>query len=123
MNLIGAPSDAVLRRAQELVLQGHAKRALARDVKGKPIGPTSPFATCWCFYGALERASSDVSRDLRVPSSDLLSETSSVLFLRIGQRHPEHDHTYWAPWNDRAERTGQDVADMFAVGVIENNPL
>jgi hypothetical protein len=60
----------------------HAKGALARDIAGEPVKPTSPYAVCWCAYGLLLKAA---GQD-RFASGDDADRASDLLFEAAAER-------------------------------------
>lgn len=94
-----APSQtpaAILRRAAERVRRGWTQKVHARTADGKQRMWDAPDAVSWCAYGAIR--------------AEAIGEiTANEARLALARRvNPDMDAV--APWNDRPERTAEDVA-------------
>ena len=87
--------------------QGWCQGASARDGQGRPVQPWSPDATRWTAIGALVAVS---ARRRRV-TSDLEQEIAG--FQRANVALLEAMGYSPADWNDRPERTREDVLAAF----------
>lgn len=90
---------AVLKKARALIDIGWTKGTYARNQRHEPTAECSRAAICWCVYGALIRASSE----LHVP----LSPAIDILY-----KHLEPEYGGLADFND-AQPSKKPVLALF----------
>lgn len=83
--------------AGKLIEKGWTQNAYARDEKGNKVPHRSPDATCWCTYGAINRA---------YQHPDAYHRAVSLLTPHIGT-------PYLMKWNDDRHRTKEEVLEAF----------
>ena len=90
------------------------KGVFARDSEGHSCSPCTPFAVCWCLFGAIRKAGNNVSTKAVDAMCSLIPVTGSH-----------------AAWQDEPERTHQEVLDLLdtsierlenGIGTTSNNP-
>lgn len=101
------PQD-VYARARELVLQGWATKAWARDAKGGSVKAQDPSACALCLSGALGRACSDLN---------LTRSQADQIFDHIGSKIPGVRPHCVFEWNDT--RSQQEVAEFFSAQMLD----
>lgn len=90
---------AVLRKARALIDIGWTKGTYARNQRHEPTDECGPSAICWCVYGALIRASSE----LKAP----LSSSIDILW-----KHLDPEYGGLAAFND-AQPSKKPVLALF----------
>lgn len=87
----------ILRRAAELVEQGHCKNFLAATGDGLGLfDPLLPQAERWCMGGAIIKATAEIT-----------GETDYISACDVWKRHMTFKLVYW---NNAPERTSDEVA-------------
>lgn len=94
--------------AYQFVREGWCQGAAARDACGRPIAPTSAFASSWSAPGALERAWGRYE-DRFGPRLEAFERANLALTAVVGEV-PQ-------AWNDAPERTLPQVLDALAEAI------
>ena len=97
----------ILRNGRELVAQGWAQSAHARDRDGRPVHPWSADARSWSVLGAI--VCGDETHRGRVPIGRLAEAV--ILFASTMNTSSLND------WNDKSERTRADVLAAFDAAI------
>lgn len=90
----------VLREARRLIAEvGWTQGTFARNAGGADVSPRSPQATCFCAAGAIIRANDGCDMGFSSPG---ISAVEHVI-----------DERWIDAWNDREERTRDEVLAAF----------
>jgi hypothetical protein len=100
--------EDMLALAYELVREGWCQGTAARDASGRPITPTSAFASSWSAAGALERVWGRCEDRFGL-GLDAFERANLALAAAVGDV-PQS-------WNDADGRTASDVLDALAEAV------
>jgi hypothetical protein len=100
--------EELLELAYEFVREGWCQGAAARDACGRPVSPSSAFATRWSAPGALERAWA--RHDDRFGLALDAFERANLALAGATGEVPQ-------AWNDADGRTLQEVLDVLAEAV------
>jgi len=97
---------AILKKAKLLLTEkGFTKGWFAKDADGHDIADISPYAVCFCSYGAINRAACD----LGLRDSYAGDIATSALEKVVPTGVPE--------WNDASDRTLEEVLAAFDAAI------
>lgn len=100
---------AVLREARRLIAEvGWTQWAFARDVDSIEVSPKNPKACCFCLFGAVIRANSNLGFPARVRAA-----VDQALDSAVGPTHSNH-----VIFNDHA-RTKEDVLAVLDKAIAQ----
>lgn len=117
MTITNETGAAILRRAAELVDQGHVKGTAATDKDGFTVATVSEKACKFCAIGAIGRASWDIYQ-----ASDFHDCSRKVIRIVAGYGvskgiidpvHGPLPDTQVSYWNDACERKPEEVSKLF----------
>ena len=92
------PQDILNAAADLIERTGWTQGEFAKDADGDPVSATSPFANCFCMFGAIYRVTAEVS-----PRGSIMADLAEeILAERVG-----YDH--FSKWNDHPDRTKEEV--------------
>lgn len=106
----------VLRRAAELVDQGHCQWYPALDEHGLSCSPIEPEAAAWCLTGAIERAAYELlGTNPRVDRERPDYRVNERLFRAVGGALRDVKPEAWPgpEWNNAEGRTADEVATVL----------
>jgi hypothetical protein len=107
------PVVSVLERARALVANGWSKETSARNENGFKVRWESPEAVQFCAGGALSRALMD---ETKTWSQKLIGSLMSSLLKKLPPGSI-------ANWNDKPERTKDEVLSLFDTLIAEQSSL
>ena len=105
----------VLRRAADLIEQGHCKHRAALGADGLGTSPVSEHAVAWCLTGALERAVAEAEgRMERMQPEDWHDHEGILQALRDTFKANKIKRAGGGvDWNNAPKRTADEVTDIL----------
>lgn len=90
----------ILVAARELISvpERWTQGSLAESRLGRPIGPSTPGAVCWCALGAVQK----VADDLNMPFGGAVSHLNKAGPINLGLFNDTHTHPEVVALFDRA---------------------